>query len=1196
MPTEVIRRISIQATQQGVAEATTGLKNLSAAQDGIVSSSEKMTKSQLSVASAYERQQRSLDIAYRSTQQFEKAQRTLDQALQQGIVTVQRHAELSALNADKHNVLTKAANDNTTATSLNQAQLLELGHAAKATFEQIAAGTPILRVLAQQGTTTAQALSLGQGGIAGSLKSVAGTIAGVMGPLGLVALGFAAVEAAAIAWFVLMEKKGKTSEEILTEHNRLLNIVKNSYDNVADAASKWYDQSKAVTQLQLLQQQVDLSQKLVEATTKAIRPAVSQSIITGEVDVLPKFKPFRDAIADLNEQWQNGKPDVRAYLDEVARIGLANPALRAVAAELIKNAGDAQKFETALRQVGEAMKLIEGKKLTADDRGSLGLPDVAKPQADPFTAQVNSISKHIAAVQADAAAVGASVGEHARLRAEFQLMEVATRDGKTATDAQKKSIEELSKAAGEAAQSLAQKAAQSQADFDRQTVFLPEIEKHIAAIQRQLHGDDWKSWMNDGLAAQIRMTDQLKQINDLARQVSSTFANDLVQGLISGKGAMESLTSAANSLGKSLTTAGINNIIKDPTNPVGYIEAGVGIVTQLVTGNDEAKKKLAEAQEAWKKMTREVTAFNLAVAGVDLGPLTNELNSLFSNFTTLIDAAVKAQDKSGQAKLENSFQAGVQRIVNEFFGASQTLSPLQKSMKDINDEATGLIATLNDLGYTFQANQIAQELPHRIAVLLSNYRDALTAGLTERLNVANNKAYLNDAARIIKQHQADLSDAALLGNNPILLEQISATFKAEAQNVVNNAGLIGDAFTDFQKQFPQLAGVVTEATADIAASQKELQDQLNASAKTITDYVNGLFAGNGSTLSPTAQLAAAQSAYNTKLGLAQSGNASAQSTITQDAENLRLAARAVFASGSGYQAIFSQITSQLLALPAVQATTDPVTQAVRDAITAINAANSVGILGTISTHTSNLPGIATSTGGTMSGITGPLATNTFNAATNANNTRASVDNNTSATNTGNATLAAIQSINTTLTNALAPNAFNSTINVTSPTTGNVTTAALNNTTLLALNKIVFNTAATANNTALWTGGGSTQSNFESRVKGYTFAAGGWIPGNLHANGGTMINAERGEFVVNRAAASALAPFMSTINRGILPVANDNGGVVAELRSLRAAVTMLMQQNNQLTWEAGEKGAQATRESIRALRDETRMRKRDQRAA
>jgi hypothetical protein len=109
-------------------------------------------------------------------------------------------------------------------------------------------------------------------------------------------------------------------------------------------------------------------------------------------------------------------------------------------------------------------------------------------------------------------------------------------------------------------------------------------------------------------------------------------------------------------------------------------------------------------------------------------------------------------------------------------------------------------------------------------------------------------------------------------------------------------------------------------------AEQERLDAINGTAKSVVDYLNGLVSGPSSTLSPTATLANAQSVYNANLGLAQVGNIDAQNKFVSLADNLEKAARAVYASGQGYQDIRSQIISQGLALPAVQTSRDRAAQ------------------------------------------------------------------------------------------------------------------------------------------------------------------------------------------------------------------------------------------------------------------------------
>lgn len=94
---DTIRRITVQGRQEGVKDLTRDLKDLKNAQDGVASSSEKTNRAQLGVSNALDRQRRSLDSAYRAQQDLEKAQKTLDRGLQQGLLNRQEHNRLLEL-------------------------------------------------------------------------------------------------------------------------------------------------------------------------------------------------------------------------------------------------------------------------------------------------------------------------------------------------------------------------------------------------------------------------------------------------------------------------------------------------------------------------------------------------------------------------------------------------------------------------------------------------------------------------------------------------------------------------------------------------------------------------------------------------------------------------------------------------------------------------------------------------------------------------------------------------------------------------------------------------------------------------------------------------------------------------------------------------------------------------------------------
>ena len=815
---------------------------------------------------------------------------------------------------------------------------------------------------------------------------------------------------------------------------------------------------------------------------------------------------------------------------------------------------DGSDVATVDAAIAKIKALIEEKKklVRIEVNGGTTILPPANDDNDAVDRALLSLQKHIEMQKADAAAMGLGARAHAELRAEAALTAAVQANGGKITQEQADEFQRLKLEAGGAADALYRVSIRTQA-----------IGQATAAV--------------------------------------GNFADTLIQGMLKGADATQTLVGAMASLGSTLQSIGSKNIMDglksalsggaftlDPIS-LGLGAAGIGIslIGSLLGNDSENKKQHEEALKRWADMADQVSAFNDAAAGFDLGPLTNEMKSLITTFETLRRAADEAGDSAGAARLNASFMQGVTRLVDEFKAGAETLSPLQTAIRAVNDEYRGLTETLNALNYGSLTIGLDEAAAAQIRKIIGQYTDELNASLAERLNNANGQSYLNDAAALLKRRQADLALAAELGNDPSVLAQISLVFHAEAQKIVDDAGLVGSAFTDFTTQFPDLAGVVVQANEDMTASAKRLADQMNASARSITDYVNGLFAGSASTLSPTAQLAAAQSTYNAKLALAQGGNLDAQGSITQDAENLRQAARAVFASGSGYQKIFSQITSQLLALPAVQSTTDPVTAAVRDVVTATQAGNAT--LALVNANTSATVAAAQS----------------IAALQTASNTLITTTNN--LTTSQNGILTAIQGLNQTsatqltlLQAALAPGSISLTLaNVSQAAkdafSAGSSTFILQNTMVQALNKIVYNTGLIVRNTWAVT---TASTGRPFAVDTAAYASGGWITGGTPGVDSVPLASGAlgmpGEFVVRNAVAQANAAWLPAFNRtGQIP-SNDNGGVIAAINMLRSSNEMMQRQIAQLIWDAGEKGAQATKTSGAELRAEMRMRKRDQR--
>lgn len=912
---EAISRLQIQVTEDGADQATASLNKLAEAQGGVAVASAQTEKSSLSLEGSFARLERRFNTLSAQQQQYEKIQRLVNDAVAQNPTLSDRANAILEVASAKYAVLNRAANDNTDALSFNRAQLLELGHVAKATFEQIATGTPALQVLAQQGASTAQALSNGPGGVAGSLATIGRTVVGFLGPLGTAAAAFLVLEGAAIAYFGVLKKDGPTTEEIFKEQDRLLKVIKDSYDRVTDSTRKWFEQSKNVTQLQLLEQQIVLQQKLreevgktIQSTTQPVTPLGSEIFgalfhSKGAIEVKSQFGAFEDAIIHLQETYKAGQPDIKAFNDEVARIALADPALKKTAADLIVSVGTATKFANSLEQVNAALKLISGGKLSGDQRNALGLPDVKPEQVNAYQQLIDRTRDRIAQLELEAKTAGQTSDAVLKLKLQ-QEAEAAAKKAHVPINQAELDIMKEKLAAADRLKTVND--INANIEFQGKTALLSPEDLKIAQELRPIFKNDIPAALNSSQAAAIRFNDTLKNIGDSARQYAAQFATDFVGALRSGKSTMEALGDAATNLSNTLTSAAFKDLFQG-----NFVQAGIEGVGAIITGifgaNEKEQEELQKAKDAWAKMTDQLMSFNEAAKGIDLGPLTQELRSLISEMGDLRDAALKAGDTASARRIEQNFISGIDRIIGEFAKGTQTLTPYQQAVKAVNDEAQGLIDTLKGQGYGSLAQEVVYAQNDQLRQLVEQFTTSTIDSLQQRINAANGKDYVNSATSLLAQHQQDIAQAQQLG---ISMSLVNNAFAAEAQKIVDDAGLVGDSFNDFIKQFPEFAGVVTQS----ASALQEANDKFAQLTQTISDYLNSLSIGANSILSPQDQLALAQSNFQKQLSLASGGDQTALGSITQFAQTYIDQAKGFYASSSGYADIYNAVTSALQSL------------------------------------------------------------------------------------------------------------------------------------------------------------------------------------------------------------------------------------------------------------------------------------------
>jgi hypothetical protein len=201
-----------------------------------------------------------------------------------------------------------------------------------------------------------------------------------------------------------------------------------------------------------------------------------------------------------------------------------------------------------------------------------------------------------------------------------------------------------------------------------------EYKLHVAELEQML--------------AQGRISQETFNLAVLAANPAFMFASsagkDFIQtfasGILDGKDAIDALITSLDQLAKKLLSSGIDDLFK------GAVKGAVtGDWTQAVMGGvqvigaflidlfadetkaqQEAKKKLQEAQQNWAEMQDQFRDFISAMNGEEVGSLTSALRAAEKQMRDFVEAALKAQDYAAAREAQEAFQKFRQDQINEF--------------------------------------------------------------------------------------------------------------------------------------------------------------------------------------------------------------------------------------------------------------------------------------------------------------------------------------------------------------------------------------------------------------------------------------------------------------------------------------------------------------------------------------------------
>jgi len=168
-----------------------------------------------------------------------------------------------------------------------------------------------------------------------------------------------------------------------------------------------------------------------------------------------------------------------------------------------------------------------------------------KMATEATVSAIDSIKTQTESLRIESATMGMGVGAAVAYRTEMEFLAQQKIKG-VSIDAQMiANIHKEAQAQGIAKQAATELSAQKKADFDLTTVFMTDLDRQIATVQQSLHGDGWRSFMNDGLAATMRLTAALNEFSNTSRDALKGMASEIRTSMQAGEKFTDALSKAS---------------------------------------------------------------------------------------------------------------------------------------------------------------------------------------------------------------------------------------------------------------------------------------------------------------------------------------------------------------------------------------------------------------------------------------------------------------------------------------------------------------------------------------------------------------------------------------------------------------------------------------------------------------------------